>query len=88
MIVGLSCNQDTCPSNFEFTALLACDGVDKTQYVNYYRTDTLEDVMPMIKTHGMNEIMQKNYLKHIKASNNTNATFKNEDKGSPDKGLH
>ena len=81
MIVGLSCNQDTCPSNFDFRQLLACDGVDKTQYVNYYRTDTLKDVMPMIKTHGLNEVMEKNYMKHIKASGNTMAAFKNEDKG-------
>lgn len=81
MIVGLSINQDTCPSNFDFRQILACDGVDKSQYVNYYRTDTIEDVLPMIKTHGMNEIMEKNYLKHIKISNNVSAMFKKEDKG-------
>ena len=81
MIVGLSCNQDTCPTNFDFRNLLACDGVDKTQYVNYYRMDTLEDVMPMIKTHGMNQIMEKNFMKHIKASKNAEAAFKKEDKG-------
>ena len=81
MIVGISVNQDTCPTNFQFPNFLACDGVDKSQYVNYYRTDTVEDVLPMIKTHGLNEVMQKNYLKHIKVSGNSAAAFKNEDKG-------
>ena len=81
MIVGLSVNQDDCPTNFDFQQILACDGVDKTQYVNYYRTDTLEDVMPMIKTHGLNEVMEKNYMAHIKASKNTSAAFKKEDRG-------
>lgn len=81
MIVGLAVNQDDCPTNFDFRQMLACDGVDKSQYVNYYRMDTLEDVMPMIKTHGLNEIMEKNYMKHIKASKNSAAAFKKEDRG-------
>ena len=81
MIVGLSVNQDDCPTNFDFRQILACDGVDKSQYVNYYRLDTLEDVMPMIKTHGLNEVMEKNYMEHIKASKNTAAAFKKEDRG-------
>lgn len=81
MIVGLSVNQDDCPTNFDFREILACDGVDKSQYVNYYRMDTLEDVMPMIKTHGLNEVMQKNFMKHVKATGDTSIAFKNEDKG-------
>ena len=81
MIVGLAVNQDDCPTNFDFRQILACDGIDKSQYVNYYRTDTLEDVMPMIKTHGMNDTLEKLYTEHIKASKNTSAMFKKEDRG-------
>lgn len=81
MIVGLAVNQDDCPTNFDFRQILACDGVDKTQYVNYYRTDTLEDVMPMIKTHGLNSTLEKLYTEHVKASKNTAAMFKKEDRG-------
>jgi hypothetical protein len=81
MIVGLSVNQDDCPTNFDFRAILACDGVDKSQYVNYYRMDTLEDVMPMIKTHGLNKVMESNYMKHVKAVGDTSIAFKKEDRG-------
>ena len=81
MIVGISINQDDCPTNFDFREFLACDGVDKSQYVNYYRMDTLEDVMPMIKLHGLNQVMEKNYMEHVKASKNTAAAFKKEDRG-------
>ena len=81
MIVGLSVNQDTCPTNFDYRELLACDGLDKTQYVNYYRTDTLEDVLPMIKKKRLNDVMEENFKKHIKVSGRTANIFKKEDKG-------
>ena len=81
MIVGLSVNQDDCPTNFDFREILACDGVDKSQYVNYYRMDTLEDVMPMIKTHGLNEVMEKNFMEHVKHTGDSSIAFKKEDKG-------
>ena len=81
MIVGLSVNQDDCPTNFDFREILACDGVDKTQYVNYYRMDTLEDVMPIIKTGALNKVMESNYMQHVKAIGDTTLAFKKEDKG-------
>ena len=81
MIVGLAINQDDCPTNFDFREILACDGVDKSQYVNYYRMDTLEDVMPMIKTKELNEVMNTNFMKHVKATGNSTIAFKNEDRG-------
>lgn len=81
MIVGLSVNQDTCPTNFDFRELLACDGIEKSQYVNYYRMDTLEDVMPMIKVGDLNKVMEANYLTHVKATGDSKLAFKNEDKG-------
>ena len=81
MIVGLSVNQDDCPTNFDFRELLACDGIDKTQYVNYYRMDTLEDVMPMIKTKELNEVLSNNFMEHVKATGNASIAFKKEDKG-------
>lgn len=81
MIVGLSVNQDDCPTNFDFREILACDGVDKSQYVNYYRMDTLEDVIPMIKTKELNAVMNENFMKHVKATGDSKIAFKNEDRG-------
>ena len=81
MIVGLSVNQDTCPTNFDFRELLACDGIEKSQYVNYYRMDTLEDVMPMIKVGDLNKVMESNFLTHVKTVGDSSIAFKNEDKG-------
>ena len=37
--------------------------------------------MPMIKTHNLNETLEKLYNEHIKYSKNTSAIFKKEDKG-------
>jgi hypothetical protein len=37
--------------------------------------------MPMIKTHNLNETLEKLYNEHIKYSKNTVAMFKKEDKG-------
>ena len=81
MIVGLSVNQDDCPTNFDFRELLACDGIEKSQYVNYYRMDTLEDVMPMIKVGDLNKVMENNFMAHVKATGDTTKAFKKEDKG-------
>ena len=81
MIVGLSVSQDSCPTNFDFREMLACSGIEKSQYVNYYRLDTLEDIMPMIKTGDLNKVMEANYLAHVKATGDSKLAFKNEDKG-------
>ena len=82
MIVGLAVNQEDCPSNFDFREILACDGIDKSQDVNIYRTDTLfEDVMPMIKTNMINKVLENNFNKHAKATGDSKVLFKQEDRG-------
>ena len=81
MIVGLSINQDDCPTNFDFRNFLACDGVEETQHINYYRTDTVESVLSMIKINNINNILENNFKDHIKASKNAAAAFKKEDRG-------
>lgn len=81
MIVGLSINQDDCPTNFDFRDFLSCDGVEETHYINYYRMDTIDSIIDIINTKNINNILEKNYIEHIKASKNVNAAFKKEDRG-------
>lgn len=81
IIVGLSINQEDCPSNFDFRNFLACDGIDYSENVYYYRTDTIKDILPMININKYNKIMRKNFTDHLKATKNTNALFKKEDRG-------
>ena len=81
MIAGISINQDTCPTNFHFENFLACDGIDKSEYFNYYRTDTVEDILPYIKTNRFNEILNKNYMEHCKFKKDTSLAFKKQDGG-------
>jgi len=71
-IVGLSVNQDDCPSNFDFMIMLGCDSIEKSDHYNIYRSDTLErDILPMVKTEEYDLTLDKLFLKAIK--NNPNA---------------
>ena len=82
MIVGLSVNQDDCPSNFDFPILLSCDGIDFSESIHYYRTDTIEDdILPIISIYKYNEILFENFKKHIAASNDKSGAFRKQDKG-------
>lgn len=82
MIVGLAVNQDDCPTNFDFREIMACDGIDYSQHINTYRTDTLfDDILPIIKTNKLNKVMEANYIRHAKATGDSKTMFKSEDKG-------
>jgi hypothetical protein len=81
MIVGLSVSQDTCPTNFDFFTMLACDGIDYSDNVYYYRDDTIENIYPMIKIYKFNDVLYNNFMKHVKHIADTRAAFKKQDKG-------
>lgn len=81
MIAGLSINQNNCPTNFDFRVMLACDEIEYSQHVNFYRTDTIDDILGLIKTDKFDNVLSNLYSEHIKASKNPNALIKKKDKG-------
>ena len=69
-IVGLAINQDTCPANFDFGIMFACDYLDKNDFINFYRTDTLEDVLNLVNTKKYDEVLDDLFRRHCNAIKN------------------
>lgn len=81
MIVGLAVNQDDCPSNFKFQTMLIASGISYSDHVNFYRTDTLEDLYDFIKESKFDEVLSDLYNTHVNTVGNPSLIFKDEDKG-------
>ena len=81
MLAGLAINQDDCPSNFDFGIMFACNEVLYSDYINFYRSDLLEDIYPMLNMKKYDEVLRKLYEEHIKYCGATEYLFKSEHKG-------
>lgn len=65
MIAGLSVNRDNCPTNFDYISLLACNGLIKSDNINFYRIDTIEDILDLFDTVQYDATLRKIYKDHI-----------------------
>ena len=81
MIAGLSINQNSCPSNFDFRLMLACNDIVYSEHINFYRTDTLEDILNMVRVQKFNKVLNSLYKTHIETVKDPSLSFKREDKG-------
>lgn len=81
MLVGVSVNRDDCPANFDFKMMLAASGVKKSTFVNFYRNDTLEDILKLFNRSEYDEVLGSLYARHVKATGDTSLILKNKDKG-------
>lgn len=81
MIAGLSVNQNNCPTNFDFRKMLICDGIEYTDFINFYRMDTLEDIYSMIKESKFDNILKVNFETFSRANNIPEMLFKKHYKG-------
>ena len=82
-LVGLSVNQETCPSNFDYRYMLACDNIIRSEFVYFYRTDTLDYILDNIKIKlgSYDEVLKGLYTEHVKAVRKPELNFKNEHDG-------
>lgn len=80
-LVGLSVNKETCPANFDFRLMMACDNVMRTDFINFYRTDVIDDLLQVIKTGAYDETLGLLYNKHVVAKHDPSLSFKNTDEG-------
>ena len=80
-VVGLSCNRDDCPTNFDMGMMLISDEVLKYEFVNFYRNDTLEDIFKFVDTREYDMVLTGLYTTHCKYSDDPSAAFKKKDKG-------
>lgn len=80
-LVGLSVNQDTCPSNFDFRMMFAADSVEYSDFINFYRSDTVDDLLNIINLKKYNTVLEDLYSRHIKHINHPELLFKKEHDG-------
>lgn len=81
MMVGLAVNQNNCPTNFDYRYMFACDNIEYSDFINFYRTDTLEDLYPLMDINKFNSVLSDLYKRHVKASKKPELAFRSEDKG-------
>ena len=80
-LVGVAISQDTCPSNFDFGIMFAADSIGYNEFINFYRTDTLEDLYNLINVKVYDDVLRNSFLRHVKATGDMSKSFLNEDSG-------
>ncbi len=80
-LVGLSVNADSCPSNFDFRVTLACNEIIYSDYINFYRTDTLDDILKFVHISKFDTVLWELFNDYIRSSGKVEDTFKNESGG-------
>lgn len=80
-LVGLSVNRETCPAGFDMKQLFYADNIDFHILVNFYRDDTVEDILDLLPKFRFNEVLTNLYMEHIKYTENPSAIMKDEDGG-------
>lgn len=81
MIAGLSVNRDNVPAGLDYGILLACDQITYSDYINFYRTDLLDDLLSMVKVNKFNTVLEDLYNEHAKAVHDPKLSFLEEHKG-------
>ena len=80
-MVGMSMSRDTCPAGFDFRYMVAADHVDKYIMVNFYRSDTVSDILKMIKLNPFDEVLNSLYTRHCNHVRKPMLLMKNMDDG-------
>lgn len=81
MLVGLSVNQNDCPANFEYKMMFMQSGVEFFEVINFYRTDVLEDIYPMMDMKKYDAVLENLYMEHINSIGKPELQFKREHGG-------
>lgn len=80
-MAGLAVNMDTCPSNFDFRMMFAADSISFNEFINFYRTDTMEDILSLLKIDKYDEVLKDTYERHCNHINRPDLLFKSEHAG-------
>ena len=80
-LVGVSVNRDNIPANFDFGIMLVCDEITYCDFVNFYRTDTLEDILEFVHLKKCDKVLQELYDEHVAHVKDPSLQFKSEHNG-------
>lgn len=81
MLVGLAVNQNDCPTNFDYKMMFMQSDVEYFEVINFYRTDTLDDIYPLISVKKYDEVLNNLYMDHIKAIGKPELMFTHKEHG-------
>lgn len=73
--VGLAINKDECPNGFDMGMLLACDKILEGISLNFYRNDTLDDILELIDTASFDYVLENLYNSYISSNNKAEYAF-------------
>ena len=68
-IAGVSCTRENCPEGIPYESLAYCDKLDSVKIVNFYLTDTLDDILSCINTKKYDNTLEKLYNIHMSSVN-------------------
>lgn len=80
-LVGLSVNKDNMPANFDFGIMLVCDEITYCDFVNFYRMDTMDDILELVHVSKFDRVLKELYDEHVAYVKDPTLQFKEEDKG-------
>ena len=79
--VGTSVSQSTCPKGVDFMEFLHCDEIIYTKFINFYRNDTLDDILDILNNEPYDDILKANYNIHAAKDGDPKLTLMNYHKG-------
>lgn len=65
-LFGMSTNQECMPEGIDFHVMMACTNVENSTVCNFYYTDTLEDILELVKLQSFNKTLEGLFNDHIK----------------------
>ena len=68
-IAGVSCTRENCPEGIPYESLAYCDNLESFKIVNFYLTDTLDDILSCINTKKYDNTLEKLYTTHMNSVN-------------------
>lgn len=80
--VGVSVTPDNCPAQINYMYVLACDRVIRTDMVNFYLDDTIDDILDSFSTIPYDDVLNKLYVDHMKSINPMYTDGKNDKRTS------
>lgn len=64
-ICGMSVTKDTVPEGVTLQSILACDGVEKSDIIATYKTDTLNTILGLVKTKDYDNVLHNLFTDHL-----------------------
>ena len=64
-LVGVSCTRDNCPTNVDYKYLMSCSGIQRSDIINYYKDDTMDDLLECLDVSKYDKVLNQLYEDHI-----------------------